>query len=46
MLPPFDMYFHIEHSANIELSEDNQVASRKNGFNNGLCALGQAIQPL
>ena len=36
--------FHDEHSQNIELSENNRIASRKSGFDNGLCALGEALE--
>lgn len=38
-------YFHDEHSDNVELSADRREATRRSGFQNGLCALAEAMAP-
>lgn len=40
MAPINDPTFHAEHGENVELSDDNRVATRLRGFDRGLCAMG------
>ena len=44
MIYPIDLNFHVNHSENIELTENNRIASRKSSFDNGLCALSKELQ--
>lgn len=36
-------YFHCEHGFNVQVSADLREATRKRGFDNGLCALADAL---